>query len=164
MMGCECGRERPCQCGREPGPGQDVEEQARALAAKVIAKLHIGQHLHGDWPPLQRIADGILPEIEQALRAAQAEAERRYAALKAECDANHPPEPWASELQARVEAAERRAQEAEARLAEADEYTWHTSGCPRWQPSEVDGITRGECDCGYASLRADMDARAAAHP
>jgi hypothetical protein len=68
---------RQCKCPPKPGPGQDVEEQARALAAKVIAKLHIGQHLHGDWPPLQRIADGILPEIEQALRAAQAEAERR---------------------------------------------------------------------------------------
>jgi hypothetical protein len=44
--------------------------------------------------------------ILSALRAAQAEAERRYTALKAECDADHPPEPWASELQARVEAAE----------------------------------------------------------
>jgi hypothetical protein len=54
--------------------------------------------------------------ILSALRAAQAEAERRYTALKAECDADHPPEPWASELQAKLDAAERRAQEAEAQL------------------------------------------------
>jgi hypothetical protein len=120
----------------DPVAGQDVEAQARALTrprrasrfavvvagfagatddpAEALAWLQ-------EWPaaslyvPL-RAVEAAREDERSALRAAQAEAERRYTALKAECDADHPPEPWASELQAKLDAAERRAQEAEAQL------------------------------------------------
>jgi hypothetical protein len=68
MMGCECGRERPCQCGREPGPGQDVEAQARPV--EQLAKLlqEAGAEL---------VISLTASEWREVLRAAQAEAERR---------------------------------------------------------------------------------------
>jgi hypothetical protein len=130
--GCLCCDENcqeGCQCWRVPG--QDVEEQARALDRPEHPKDRVVPSLEAlfcESCPLDRMEfpDSKYPTVQSdcpdCLRlfmwAAQAEAERRYTALKAECDADHPPEPWASELQARVEAAERRAQEAEAELAE----------------------------------------------
>jgi hypothetical protein len=88
----------------DPVAGQDVEAQARALTRPRRASR------------FAVVVAGFAGATDDPAEAAQAEAERRYTALKAECDADHPPEPWASELQAKLDAAERRAQEAEAQL------------------------------------------------
>jgi hypothetical protein len=162
---------RQCKCPPKPGPGQDVEEQARALDRPEHPKDRVVPSLEAlfcESCPLDRMEfpDSKYPTVQSdcpdCLRlfmwAAQAEAERRYTALKAECDADHPPEPWASELQARVEAAERRAQEAEARgRAEG----LREAAAEMEQRAEVWwGPSRKALLAGATALRA----RAAAHP
>jgi hypothetical protein len=118
----------------KPGPGQDVEAQARALAEQIVAPIHHDMHdYYGcavyDGPASKRYGQGCtcgeesryaaditeaVALIASALRAAQAEAaeaaQEHVRILQREHDAQRA---------ARV-AAERRAQEAEARLAERE--------------------------------------------